>query len=123
MKKNIVINGINFTDLFTPTGYAVSYQKIKGKNARYMLDGSYMDDVLAVKAIVTCVCMPTSEEKLSQLLSVLSETYVYVYYFDLRQNAYRTAEMMPSDPSQQYRGTGTNALDYWTGTVVKLTER
>lgn len=121
--KLIQINGVDYTDLFTPTGYTVSYKKIKGKNGRYMLDGSYVDDVLAVKAVVTCACMPTSEDRISQLLTVLSETYVSVFYFDPKVSGYRTAIMMPSDPSQTYRGAGTNAVDYWTGTVVMFTER
>lgn len=123
MGKTIMLNGIDYTDLFTPTGYTVSYKKIKGKNARLMLDGSYVEDVLAIKAVVTCFCMPTNEKRLSELLIMLSETYLQVYFFDPKLNGYRTAEMMPSDPSQKFRGRGANALDYWTGTVVQLTER
>lgn len=123
MSKTIAINGVNYTDMFTPTGYMVSYQKRRGNNSGTMLDGSYVDDVLAVKAVVTCTCMPTNEMKLQQLLIVLSNTYVTVYYFDPRVGTYRTMTAMSSEPTQKFRGQGGNALDYWTGTVVTFTEK
>lgn len=123
MRKTILLNGTDYTDAFTPTGYSVSYKKIRGDNSGYMLDGSYTDDVIAVKAIITCICMPTDEETLAGLLALLAETYLDVRFFDPRLNEYRTATMMPSDPEQKFRGTGTNAIDYWTGTVVTLTEK
>ena len=123
MKKHIKLNGIDYTEAFTPTGYTVSYKKIRGKNSGYMMDGSYTDDVLAIKAIVTCICMPTTEALLSQLLLAVSATYVDVYFFDPRQNSYRTAQMIPSEPTQKFRGKGSDLLDYWTGTVLQFTER
>lgn len=123
MNKTIKINGIEYTDFFTPTGYSVSYKKIKGQNVGYMLDGSYTDEVLAVKAVVTCICMPTNEQKLSQLLTVLANEYLDVYFYDPQKGVYRTAQMMPSDPSQIYKGKGADLLDYWTGTVIQFTER
>lgn len=123
MKKIIKIDGVDYTSFFTPTGYSVSYKKIRGGNAGYMLDGSYRDDVLATKAVITHICMPLDEEKLSQFLAAISGTYLTVYFFDPKQNSYREAEMMPSDPSQKFKGTGADLLDYWTGTVVTFTER
>lgn len=122
MSKTIRINGTNYTSLFTPTGYTVSYIKRRGPNAGQMMDGSYTDDVRAVKAVVTCVCMPTNEAQLAALLAELAGTYVTVYYFDPREG-YRTMEAMPSDPAQRYRGKNISLLDYWTGTVVTFTER
>lgn len=123
IRKNISINGTSYTDVFTPTGYVVSYQKRHGSNGGTMLDGSQIEDVLAVKAVVTCTCMPTNEAQLQQLLTVLANTYVTVYYFDPRAGEYRTMTAIPSDPSQKYRGQGSNALEYWTGTVVTFTEK
>lgn len=123
MKKVIKINGTDYTDFFTPTGYSVSYKKIRGVNTGYMLDGSYTDDVLAIKAVITCICMPTNEERLSEILTTIADTYLDVYFYDPRLKAYRTAQMMPSDPEQKYRGTGADLVDYWTGTVIQFTER
>lgn len=123
MRKTIKLNGVDYTDIFTPTGYTVSYKKIRGNNSGYMLDGSYTDDVRAIKSVITCTCMPTNEDQLSQLLVSISNTYVSVYFYDPREKTYRTADMMPSDPSQKYRGRGTNSIDYWTGTIIQFTER
>lgn len=123
MKKTIKINGVNYTNFFTPTGYTVFYKKIHGKNSGYMLDGSYTDDVLDTKAVITCICMPMNEDQLSDFLIAISDTYLQVEFYDPKEKAYRTAEMMPSDPSQKFRGSGADLLDYWTGTVVQFTER
>lgn len=123
MRKNISINGVSFTDIFTPTGYTVSYQKRHGNNDGLMLDGSQIEDVRAVKAVVTCYCMPTDEAQLQQLLTVLANTYVTLNYFDPRTGAYRVITAIPSEPSQKYRGRGINSLEYWTGTVVTFTEK
>ena len=123
MRKTIKINGVDFTDDTTPTGYSVSYKKIRGKNSGYMLDGSYTDDVLDRKAVITYPCMPSTEERLSALLLAIADTYVDVEFYDPEIKGYRTAEMMPSDPTQKFRGTGADLLDYWTGTVLTFTER
>lgn len=88
-----------------------------------MLDGSYTEDILAVKAIITCVCMPLNEEKLSALLSEISGEYADVFFFDPAQNKYRTAKMLTPEPSQKFRGTGSDSVDYWTGTILNFTEK
>lgn len=123
MKKTIKINGKDFTEYFTPTGYSVSYKKIRGPNSGYMQDGSYTDDVLAVKAIVTCTCMPLDETKLSTLLSEISGAYADVIFFDPAMNEYRTAKMLTPEPSQKFKGTGADSVDYWTGTILQFTEK
>ena len=82
MRKTIKINGVDFTDFFTPVGYKVKHKKITGPNSGYMLDGSYVEDVLAVKAIITCTCMPLSETQLSTLLTQLYGDALSVYFYD-----------------------------------------
>lgn len=123
MSKNIYINAEDYTDVFTPTGYTVSYIKRRGKNSMTMLDGTYIDDVLAIKAVVTCYCMPTNETQLQKLLTDISNPYVTVTFFDPRVKSYRIMTAIPSEPSQKFRGQGTNAIDYWTGTVITFTEK
>lgn len=121
--KDFALNGANFTSLFTPTGYTVSYQKRRGSNGGIMLSGEQTEDVLAIKAVVTCYCMPTDEAQLQQFLSVIASAYVTVYYFDPRARAYRTIKAIPSEPTLKYRGQGAvGALQYWTGAVITFTE-
>lgn len=114
---------MDYTNFFTPTGYTVAYKKIRGLNSGYMESGLYTDDVLDTKAVVTCICMPLNENRLSDFLSAVASTYVNVYFYDPQKKEYRTAEMMPSDTTQKYRGTAADMLEYWTGTVVQFTER
>lgn len=122
-KKQVIINGVNFTDYCVPVGYNVSYKKIRGNSAGYMQDGSYTDDVISTKAIINLKCMPLTESQLQAVVSAISSTYVSAYFYDPSKNEYRTAEMMPSEPSQYFRGTGADGEDRWIGTEIVLTER
>lgn len=123
MRKMIKINDVDFTDFFTPVGYKVKHKKITGPNSGYMLDGSYVEDVLAVKAIITCTCMPLSETQLSTLLAQLYGDALSVYFYDPRMGEYRTADMSCEPPEGVDRGQGTNATEYWTGVVLCMTEK
>ena len=123
MSKTIKINGIDFTSYFTPVGYKVGHKKIKGPNEGYMLDGSFTEDVLAIKAVITCTCMPLTETQLNTLLEQLYSGNLSVYFFDTQSGGYRTANMMCDPPEGVDRGTGTNATEYWTGMVLAFTEK
>lgn len=123
MAKSIKINGVDYTKIFTPTGYIVSYEKRRGPNSGYMMSGSFVDDVRAIKAVVTCFCMPLDEDKLAEFLSAISDTYIEVEYFDPKIKSYRTTTMLPSEPEQTYKGRGSNFLEYWTGTVITFREK
>lgn len=123
MSKRIVIDGKDLTSKLTHVGYSVSHKKIRGQNAGYMLDGSYIDDVIAVKCNITCYCMPMSETELSEVLTLLSKEYLTVEFFDPMKNEYRFAQMMPEDVKQKYVGEGPNGISYWTGTVISLKEQ
>lgn len=123
MKKTIKINGVDFSRLFTPYGYTVQYKKVRGPNSGDMLSGEHTDDVRAWKAVVQCVCVPSSEAELARLLTICEDTYVSVYYFDIKTNAYRTAIMMPSEPTQKHAGMGANGVNYWSGTAITFTEK
>lgn len=123
MRKNIKFNDIDFTSYFTPTGYQVSYKKIKGPNEGYMLDGSFTDDVLAVKSVITLTCMPLSEEQLTTLLQQLYSDVLNVYFFDPKIGDYRTCEMAFDPPVVRNRGRGTNEVEYWTGAILVMTEK
>lgn len=114
---------VDYTSAFTPTGYTVSYIKRRGPNSGDMEDGTHVDDVRATKAVVTCFCMPANETVISNLLTLISETYLQVYFYDPKIKAYRTMIAMPSEPSQRYRGEAASSVEYWTGTVITFTEK
>lgn len=122
--KTIQINGVDFTSLFPPRGMTVNYQKVVGDNAGQMLDGSYTEDTIAVKAVVSSPLMPLTEEQQADFLQTLySSDYASVYYFDPRKNAYRTAVMMYEIQQMKFKGTGGTGLDFWTGLAVTFTDR
>lgn len=122
--KRIVINGTDYTDFFTKLGYTVQYESVQGNNAGLMLDGSYTEDELKVRAIVTLPCMPLNEEQLGEILrEVYSSSYHRVEFFDPKSNGYKTEEMRRNVSRQKYRGRGADGVEYWTGTVITFTTR
>lgn len=124
MSKMFKINGTDFTHMFTSRGYMVQYQSVQGNNAGQMLDGSYMEDELAVKAVVKINIMPLSEEDVSTLLKeIYSKAYVTLYYFDPRQGAYLEKVFRRSSTEQKYRGFGSDGKEYWTAAALTLTEK
>lgn len=87
------------------------------------LDGSYIEDEIAQKAVIYLDCMPLSEDDLSKLLSsIYGSKYPQVYYFDPKTGAYRDIETRRSETEQKYRGMGADGKEYWTGTTIILTE-
>ena len=123
-QKNIYINGTDYTAYFPPSGYEVSYEKVSGQNEGLMLDGSYEEDTLAIKAVVSSPLMPLTEKQQSKIVSdILSDDYASVYYFDPRKNAYRSAVMRYEIGTTKHRGTGADGNEYWTGLTVKFTDR
>lgn len=123
-QKTIQINGTDYTAYFPPAGYEVSYEKVTGQNEGLMLDGSYEEDILAIKAVVSSPLMPLTEKQQGDILSdIMSDDYATVYYFDPRKNAYRSAVMRYEIGTTKHRGTGANGNEYWTGLTVKFTDR
>lgn len=124
MSKLMKFNGVDVSNMLTPTGYIVEYESVQGENGGLMQDGSYIDDEIAIKTIIKAFFMPLNESDLSVVLNNLySENYVSVYYFDPKTNGYRTITARRTVSSQKYRGKGADGKEYWTGTVVTLTER
>lgn len=123
MSKAMKFNGIDVTNMLTPAGYVVEYVSVQGDNGGSTKSGSYVEDEIAVKAVIKAFFRPLNESDLSALLSnIYSYVYVSVYYFDPKTNAYRTITARRTVSSQKYRGKGADGKEYWTGTVVTLTE-
>ena len=124
MSKTIKINDVDFTSMFTPVGYAVGYKSIQGNNGGLMLDGSYTDDEIAQKAVISLPCMPLNSSDLSTILSnIYGAEYPKIYYWDPKTEDYRAIYTRRSDTEQKFRGTGTDGKEYWTGVVITLTEK
>ena len=124
MRKVIKINGVDFTNFFTPVGYKVLHPKVRGNNSGTMQDGTEVDDVIRVKVTITANLMPLTEEQVAKILNALDETYVDIYFFDPWENAYRQLVFMtPPSPEVQYKGVGINGSGYWTASSVTFIER
>ena len=113
MNKEIKVNNIDCSLIFTRYGYSVTYKKIMGDASGDMLDGSTTEDVIAIRPVVTFGFMPVDEDKLSAFIaSLYKNDYAQLYYFDLRERAYKTIETIYSDIQAGHRLTGTDGKDY-----------
>lgn len=122
--KRIKINGTDYSSYFTRTGYTVAYESVQGNNAGQMLDGTYTEDELKIRTVITLDCMPLNQAQLSAILKeVYDRVYHTVEYFDPKTNTYIEEEMRRSVSTQKYRGFCSNGLEYWTGTVITFTSR
>mgnify|MGYP006928641629 FL=1 len=124
MNKEIKVNNIDSSSIFTRYGYSVTYKKIMGDAGGDMLDGSTTVDVIAVRPIVTFGFMPVTEDKLSEFIANLYKNdYAQVYYFDLREREYKTIEAIYSDIQAGHRLTGTDGSEYWFANTITFEGR
>lgn len=124
MAKTLKVNGYNFTNTITPWGYSISYNKIQGGNQGTMKDGSFVDDVLAYKAVISANCMPLTQTELEHVYEVL---YLYEYptveFYDPKAKGYRRAECLFTLTPSVERGRGADGQIRWIGTELSFTER
>lgn len=122
--KTIVLNGKDCTKMFARSGYSVSYRSVQGGNGGVMLDGSYTDDELAIKADIKLPIVPLSEDDVEKLLSIIYENnYVVANFYDPKEKKYRSSVFRRSKMEQKYRGFGSNKKEYWTGSALTLMEK
>lgn len=124
MGKTLKVNGYNFTPLMTPYGYTVSHKKIQGGNQGTMKDGSFVDDVLAIKAVMSITFMPLTQADLEWVNNAL---YLYDYpsveFYDPRTKTSRRAECIFEMSPALERGKGADGNIRWIGAGVTFTER
>ena len=124
MNKEIKVNNIDCSSIFTRYGYSVTYKKIMGDASGDMLDGSTTEDVIAVRPVVTLGFMPVDEDRLSAFIaSLYKNDYAQLYYFDLRERAYKTIETIYSDVRAGHRLTGVDGKDYWFASTMTFEGR
>ena len=122
-RKDIGINGVDFTSFFADTGYTVQYVRVQGQNGGLMQDGTTLLDTLKWNAIVRVPTFVLNEIQISSLLTEIVDDYVSLYYFDPRTHAYRTISAIPSESKIIYKGHGADEDAYWAGEAIAFTEQ
>lgn len=124
MPKTLLINGTNVTAYLPPTGYTVGYQSVDGGQGGTMQSGTYTEDEIAIKAVITVPTMPLTDAQAAALLTNLFRNpYCTVQYFDPRTNTNRQINARRSVSQSKYRGAGASGSEYWTGAVITFIER
>ena len=124
MKKEISINGVDCSSMFSKYGYSIAYTKKHGANGGTMLDGSTTEDVIAVKAVITLLFIPQVETSLAEFLGLLyGADYAIVRYYDAREGDYRTIEAIYGEMDATHLMTNIYGTETWRPGVLTLTER
>ena len=120
MIKDIWINGIKSTEIFGPSGYEVTYEKVTGPNSGTMQGGLEVEDVIAKRAVVTLPMMPITEEQASAFIgNVYGHQYATVKFFDLKTRDYITKSCIYEEIKSKHLLTSVDGHDYWyCGTFV-----
>lgn len=122
-RKDIHINGKDFTSFFGDTGYIVRYVRVQGNNGGMMQDGTTLLDTLKYNAAVDLPTFALNEEQLAELLAEIVTDYITLYFYSPAIKGYTTVSAIPSEPTVRYRGHGADGNAYWTGEVITLTEQ
>lgn len=77
-RMTLSINGEDFSEAFNRYSYKIRYETRDGGNGGTMLDGTYITDMLARKAIITLSSNVGADTE--ALLSALQDEYVTVAY-------------------------------------------
>lgn len=119
----LVINAVDFSEYANLYGYSVGYEDRVGPNAGQMLDGTEVVDLVARKSSITWKMNDLPGDKFALLLSVCSDEYVAVKFWDPKTNAERigifSANVSMAENSGVYRGG-----EWWyRGIELTLRER
>ena len=114
MIKDIWINGKKSTEIFGPAGYEVTYEKVLGPNSGTMQSGLEVEDVIAVRAVITLPMMPITEEKAAEFVTnVYGSKYATVRFFDLKTRGYITKSCIYDEIKSKHLLTSVDGNDYW----------
>ena len=117
------INGIDYTNAVQRYGMATTYVKREGVNGGMMLDGSMTVDVIAYKARLVIPLNPMTASEQAALINAVCDSYVSVYYFDSRTNAYRTAQFIPDIGTTNVAILRAGNVKWFNGLAITLEER
>lgn len=121
--KTWKINGNDYTSFFAHRNWKLEYQPVIGNNAGRMLDGSYTEDEITTKAVISISCMPLDENQAAALLQELFSTvYPVIEYYDLRTGEYREIKTLRKVSSATDWGECVGG-NYWGNITITLTER
>jgi len=74
------INGVDYSDCVQYSGRSETLRKVYGNNGMIALDGTEIVDLVGIKHDLTVNIVPMKSDRLSQLVTALSDAYVELEY-------------------------------------------
>jgi hypothetical protein len=93
MNITLLLDSVDYSSYLPKYGYTVAYKKVLGANSCYTLDGTYHEDVLAYKAVITTELKPMTSVQLSAIIEACKNCE-NATYFDTRTNAIVTKNVI-----------------------------
>lgn len=85
MTMTLLIDSVDYSAHLTKRGYTAAYKAVLGANSCYTLDGTYHEDVLAYKAVITVPLNPLTTAQVAALLNACHNCKTATY-FDAKTN-------------------------------------
>jgi len=111
---NLYLDSTDIGSYLKHGGYSVFYKKILGPNSFHTLDGTYHEDIIVRKAVVTANLLPLTSEQLASIM-VLCDNISQITYFDTKINAEKTVNATASVSIASVLVT-LNSAHYWSDT-------
>ena len=95
--RTVIINGHTYG--IAPYSLIETPRRITGPNSGVSLDGTLIEDLVAIKYDISLELMPLTASELNQLAQDISTAFVEVSYFSAVRNQTVTLEMKPEPSS------------------------
>lgn len=95
--RTVIINGHTYG--IAPYSLIETPRRISGPNAGVSIDGTLIEDLVAIKYDISIEMMPLTASELNQLAADISAPFVEVSYFSAVRNQDVTIEMKPEPSS------------------------
>lgn len=121
MNMTLLIDSVDYSALLPRRGYTVGYKKVLGPNNCTTLDGTYHEDVIARKAVVTVNLLPMTTAQLTALLNACDDC-VNATFLDTKTNTTVTRAAIATLSSASIALNRSNAV-FWNqnGSGITLT--
>ena len=124
-EKDLVIDGTLNLSSYSPreNPYTVGYVFVDGTQGGTMLSGGMTVDELKVREEVSYPLMPLTDDQAATVMTAVLNAPVHTVHYFSPWKGERTIRMRRTVETVKRRGTGSDGNHYWSGFVLRFTEK
>lgn len=118
----LILDGVNLEDYVKPEGEDTEYIKVHGPNEDYTLNGTFYEQIIAVKLSAVYICEPLTKEQNTTLTRICIKEKVEATLYDELTGAEKTMLVRPT------KSVATKVIEvsptekYYDGVTLTLEE-